>query len=90
MSANLAVIIPFFNTASYIEGLRDSLNHQGAIDLEVIAVDDGSTDGTREALEQWAAEDDRLHVLSQVNRGSQQLAIWHCVTSVIGWIGLLT
>lgn len=69
MSADVVVIIPFFNTASYIEGLRDSLSHQGSVDLEVVAVDDGSTDGTREALAQWAAEDDRLHVFAQANRG---------------------
>lgn len=46
----VAVIVPCFNSAKYLKQTIDSVLLQGFANLEVIAIDDGSTDGTREVL----------------------------------------
>jgi len=67
MTARVSVLIPAYNCAATIgEALRSVLEQQGAEALEVIVVDDGSTDGTLEALAPWQ---DRVRVLRQANRG---------------------
>jgi CDP-glycerol glycerophosphotransferase (TagB/SpsB family) len=65
----LSVIVPVYNVASYLPECLDSLLGQSLADLEVIAVDDGSTDGCLEILRRYAAADPRLRVLTQENSG---------------------
>ena len=65
----LSVIVPVYNVASYLPECLDSLLGQSLADLEVIAVDDGSTDGCLEILRRYAAGDPRLRVLTQENSG---------------------
>jgi GT2 family glycosyltransferase len=51
----LSVLLPVFNGATYLEAALDSVAREGAGDLEVVAADDGSTDGTLELLARWQA-----------------------------------
>ncbi len=51
----LSVIMPSYNGAPYLPAALDSLVAQGRADFEVIAVDDGSTDGTQEILHSYAS-----------------------------------
>jgi GT2 family glycosyltransferase len=67
MGPSLSVIIPAYNVETYIELAVRSALAQTLIDLEVIVVDDGSTDGT--AARVAALEDSRLRLVSQGNRG---------------------
>ncbi|WP_417504631.1 glycosyltransferase family 2 protein [Microbacterium sp.] len=64
----LSVIVPAYNAAAYLGRALDGL---GAVrGIEVIVVDDGSTDGTREVAEAWAARSpESIRVVSQENRG---------------------
>jgi glycosyltransferase involved in cell wall biosynthesis len=50
-SVRLSVIIPTYNRASFLPGCIASLRQSGIDDLEIVVVDDGSTDGTREVIE---------------------------------------
>ena len=63
MSApRLSFIVPVHNTAPWLERCLGSLLQNDFADLEVVAIDDGSTDGSLDILLRWAAKDSRLKV----------------------------
>src|SRR5687768_8604160 len=64
----VSVIIPVYNGANYIAETIDSVLHQPVRDLEIIVVDDGSTDHLKEVLEQFIAKNQIVYI-SQVNQG---------------------
>lgn len=63
MNAKVSVILPSLNVANYIRECMDSVIHQSMQDLEIICVDAGSTDGTREILNEYAEKDSRIILL---------------------------
>ena len=65
----ISVIIPVYNTKEYLKECIDSILNQ-TIDLfEVIIVDDGSTDGSLELINQYAESHSNIRVISQKNCG---------------------
>lgn len=58
----VSVILPSLNVADYIEECMDSVVHQSLQELEIICVDAGSTDGTKEILDRYAREDPRITI----------------------------
>lgn len=65
----LSIIIPAFNVEKYLPKCLDSILQQGCTDFEVVVVNDGSTDGTRVLLDQYAAKYGNLKVITQANAG---------------------
>ena len=65
----VSVIIPVYNAAPYLRRCLDSVCGQTFRNIEIICVDDGSTDGSAAILAACAARDVRVRVLSQANRG---------------------
>jgi CDP-glycerol glycerophosphotransferase len=65
----VSVIVPCFDTAAYLDECLTSLVDQSYGRIEIIAVDDGSTDDTSRMLDEWQRRDDRVHVVHQSNRG---------------------
>lgn len=65
----ISVIIPVYNAEKYLPECLDSVLGQSITDIEVIAVNDGSTDNSVEILKQYADKDERLIVLEQPNLG---------------------
>lgn len=65
----VSVIMPVYNTEAYLREAVGSILNQTYSSLEIIAVNDGSTDGSMQVLETMAAEDNRVRVLSQANAG---------------------
>lgn len=65
----VSVIIPVYNTEKYLRECLDSVMNQTLKDIEVICVDDGSTDGSLAILREYEAKDSRVIVLSQENKG---------------------
>src|SRR5688572_2451706 len=63
----VSVITPAYNTAPYVARSIRSALAQSLSDLEVIVVDDGSTDETLAIIRREAATDDRVRVISQPN-----------------------
>lgn len=59
----LSVILPVYNVQDYLPECLDSILGQGVADLEVIAVDDASPDGSGAILDRYAASDERVRVL---------------------------
>lgn len=65
----VTVVIPIYNTEAYLRECLESILNQTLSDIEVICVNDGSTDGSLNILEETAARDSRVQVISQVNMG---------------------
>jgi glycosyltransferase involved in cell wall biosynthesis len=66
----ISVIIPLYNTARFLERCVASVACQSYTNLEIIIVDDGSTDGSGELAERLAEKDERLKVIHQENGGA--------------------
>ena len=56
----ISVIIPVYNTEKYLTQCLDSVINQTYKNLEIICVDDCSTDNSREVLQNYAQKDDRI------------------------------
>lgn len=65
----VSVIMPVYNVEDYVEPSMRSLLDQTERDIEIIAVNDGSTDGSLEVLRGLADADDRIKVIDQKNAG---------------------
>lgn len=65
----ISVIIPVYNAEKYLPQCLDSLLKQTYTDFEAVCVDDGSTDGSLEILQEYAAKDARIKVFPRPNRG---------------------
>ena len=70
MADKISVIIPVYNVADYLPQCLDSVLGQDHEDLEVIVVDDGSTDSSGAICDQYAAKDSRVRVIHQANAGA--------------------
>lgn len=60
----LSVIIPVYNVAATLERCIESVAHQSYRDMQIILVDDASTDDSKEICEQWRRKDHRIQVVS--------------------------
>lgn len=69
MNPKVSVIIPCYNVSQYIDKCLRSVLDQTWTNIEVICVNDGSTDATLEILESYSVRDDRIIIVDQVNRG---------------------
>ena len=72
MEKTLSVIIPVYNTAEYLDKCLLSVTSQTYKKLEIIIVDDGSTDNSTYICDKWAKIDKRISVYHQINRGVSQ------------------
>lgn len=66
---SISLIIPVYNVEDYLPDCLDSVLAQSYTDFEVIAVNDGSMDGSREILANYANKDSRIRIIDQENRG---------------------
>lgn len=67
---DVSVIVPAYNVECYIDDCLNSiLSQEGDFSMEVVVVNDGSTDGTRERVLSCASSDSRLSLIDQENRG---------------------
>ena len=69
MDEKISVIIPVYNTAEYLPKCLDSVCGQTYKNLEIICVDDGSTDGSGDIAERYAHKDTRVQVIHKANGG---------------------
>ena len=69
MSALVSIIIPIYNLEKYIKHCLESVVNQTYKELEIICIDDGSTDGSAEIIKSMAESDPRIKYIYQENAG---------------------
>lgn len=79
----LSVIVPIYNAQEYLKECLDSICGQTYHNLEIILVDDGSTDDSGKICDNYAAQDERVLVIHQENQG-KHIARYKGVLSATG------
>lgn len=69
MCTKISIIVPVYNVEAYLERCIDSLIHQTMKEIQVILVDDGSTDKSPEICDAYAQKDSRILVIHKSNEG---------------------
>ena len=69
MQPKVSIIIPVYNVEKYLEECMESAVQQTLREIEIICINDGSTDRSPEILERYAAADPRIRLISKKNEG---------------------
>lgn len=67
--AKVSVVIPVYNVEDYLEDCLNSIVNQTLRDIEIICINDGSTDNSLDILHKFGENDDRFKIISQENQG---------------------
>lgn len=68
-TALISIIVPVYNTEKYIGKCLDSLINQTYQNIEIICINDGSTDGSKKILEEYTKKDKRIKLINNINSG---------------------
>jgi len=85
----ISVIVPVYNMEEYLKRCLDSLLNQTLQELEIIAVDDGSTDSSPDILREYSAKSSKLKVLRKENGGlsdARNYGFLHSTGEYIGYV----
>lgn len=85
----ISIIVTVYNTEKYLRKCLTSIVSQTFPDLEIICIDDGSTDGSPEMLDEYASKDNRIKVIHQDNHGqvySDKVGIKNASSVYIGFV----
>ncbi|MBL0052073.1 MAG: glycosyltransferase family 2 protein [Bacteroidetes bacterium] len=87
--AKVTVIIPVYNTQDYLQQCLDSVINQSLTDIEIICINDGSTDNSLSILKEYVVQDNRLRIID-IERGGQgtarNLAIKEATGEYVGFV----
>ncbi len=85
----ISVIVPVYNVKPYLKKCLDSILRQSYRDLEILVIDDGSTDGSQDICDDFGKTDERIRVFHTENRGlscARNLGLEHAKGDWIGFI----
>ncbi len=68
-SVKVSIIIPVYNTEKYLRQSLESAINQTLKDIEIICINDGSTDNSLNILEEYSRKDERIKIITQPNQG---------------------
>ncbi|MDE6202605.1 MAG: glycosyltransferase [Lachnospiraceae bacterium] len=89
MKALVSIIVPIFNVEQYLEKCIKSILNQTMKDLEIILVDDGSTDGSPQMCDFFDRQDDRIRVIHKRNGGlvsARKAGLQAAVGEYVGYV----
>ena len=72
MSELISIIIPVYNVANFLDKCLSSIIMQTYTNLEIILIDDGSTDGSCKICDEYAKNDNRIKVIHKKNAGQSE------------------
>lgn len=72
MSQKVSIIIPIYNDEKYLKQCLDSVVKQHYQNIEIILVNDGSTDGSLAICQRYQENDQRIHLIHQNHNGNSQ------------------
>lgn len=87
--ALLTVVVPLYNQEGYIKQCIDSIIYQTYKDIEILIINDGSTDNSRAVCEEIARQDRRVRIIDQENRGlsmARKAGVDNCRTEYITFV----
>lgn len=85
----LSIIVPVYNAGQFLEKCIRSIEGQTYRDMQIILVDDGSTDGSAELCDRHGAEDSRITVIHKPNGGlvsARKAGLKAATGAFIGWV----
>lgn len=85
----VSVIVPVYNVKPYLKRCLDSIVNQTLKDIEIIIVDDGSTDGSAEYVDKYALCDSRIRVIHKENGGLMSAWTMGVKSSLGDYIGFV-
>ncbi|MGN0327446.1 MAG: glycosyltransferase family 2 protein [Lachnospira sp.] len=88
-SKKVSIIIPVYNSAPYLRRCLDSVQNQTYKNLEIICVDDGSTDGSQNIVDEYGKADDRFVVIHKENGGESSARNEGLLKSTGEYIGFM-
>ena len=65
----VSIIVPVYNVKTYLDACIESIVRQSYVEIEIVLVDDGSTDGSGELCDAWGRRDSRIKVIHKENGG---------------------
>ena len=77
-ASKVSVIVPVYNQQAYLKPCLQSLQNQTLPDIEIICVNDGSTDESLTVLNHFAQPDKRFRVIHQGSKVSVRRVTWAC------------
>lgn len=89
MNPKVTVIIPVYNMEKYITECLESVVKQTLQDIEIIVIDDGSTDQTGKIVDRYALQYSKVKVYHQENKGlykTREIALERAHGEYIGWV----
>ena len=87
MLPNVSIVVPVYNVEKYLRQCLDSIINQSLPNIEIICVNDGSTDSSLNILHEYAAKDSRIYVIDKPNSGyghSMNIGLQRCTGEYIG------
>ena len=87
MFPKVSIVVPVYNVESYLRQCLDSIVKQTLLNIEIICVNDGSTDNSLTILKEYAAKDQRIKIINKPNSGygdSMNIGIQGCSGEYIG------
>ena len=85
----ISIIIPIYNVEQYLPQCLDSIINQTYKNLEIILINDGSTDNSGKICDNYAKVDNRIHVFHKKNEGvtsARNLGLDKCTGDFIGFV----
>ena len=85
----VSIIVPVYNVGKYLSKCLDSLINQTLEDIEIICINDGSTDNSLDILKSYRTKDSRIKIIDKPNEGlsiTRNLGIHSATGNYIGFI----